>query len=558
MIRRLLWLAIALLSSAFTAWSQTTPDAEQGIKPYGSFHGGDIDKVSLTNGKLVLELPITEYSQRGGKLSQKFFVQWMDPLIFNQEICSPHVPCTFNTILLPQGGMAFKSSLGLSAAIVSIYSSTGVVVGTEAQITMADGAIHQMGFTGGTSYESIDATGFHYDSSSGTVTDNKGSRWFGNTTEDANGNYLTGGTTPLDTLGRTELVSVTSTMDYSKCTGSQPITSASNYTFIGPTGNAVFEFCYATIHYALTTGRFGYPTHNGTVNYVQSIVLPNLTTWMFAYDPVFAAPSQITLPTGGTISYTWQANYQQCQWTKMTGDPGTSGTTYGYTLDVMTRTVNANDGSGDQKWTYGFGNTNTTSPLTVTDPTHNDTVHTITGLGGTSSYYETETQTDNGTGAGRSLLKTVNTDFSWAANINDHNTTSCQTAMNVVPIRETTTWPTTGKVSKVETDYDTGFAFTGDGAGNPPGTGIYGLPIAKREYDFGSGAPGALIRKTATAYYYQTNPLYLTYNILTLPYTVQVVDGSSTQKALTTYGYDETAPAPAYISTQWGLKSDQR
>jgi hypothetical protein len=45
--------------------AQNDPIAEQGIKPYGAYHGGDIDVVSLVNGKLDLHAPLFSYHQRG-------------------------------------------------------------------------------------------------------------------------------------------------------------------------------------------------------------------------------------------------------------------------------------------------------------------------------------------------------------------------------------------------------------------------------------------------------------------------------------------------------------
>src|SRR5206468_1123375 len=43
---------IATISVPAT-FAQTTPDLEEGMKPYGDFNGGDIDQVSLSSGKLV-------------------------------------------------------------------------------------------------------------------------------------------------------------------------------------------------------------------------------------------------------------------------------------------------------------------------------------------------------------------------------------------------------------------------------------------------------------------------------------------------------------------------
>jgi hypothetical protein len=37
---------------------QTTPDLEAGLKPYGSYHGGDIDTVNLATGNLTFIFPL--------------------------------------------------------------------------------------------------------------------------------------------------------------------------------------------------------------------------------------------------------------------------------------------------------------------------------------------------------------------------------------------------------------------------------------------------------------------------------------------------------------------
>jgi hypothetical protein len=65
-----LWMAVAiLLASSVAGVAQTSPDLEQGMKPYGSYHGGAIDSVSLTNQNLTLHAPLFAYSQRGGELA---------------------------------------------------------------------------------------------------------------------------------------------------------------------------------------------------------------------------------------------------------------------------------------------------------------------------------------------------------------------------------------------------------------------------------------------------------------------------------------------------------
>jgi len=50
--------------------AQDAPEFEMGLKPYGTFQGGDIDSVSLTNGNLTIHGPLWSNSQRGGKLTK--------------------------------------------------------------------------------------------------------------------------------------------------------------------------------------------------------------------------------------------------------------------------------------------------------------------------------------------------------------------------------------------------------------------------------------------------------------------------------------------------------
>src|SRR5207248_19813 len=60
------------------------------------------------------------------------------------------------------------------------------------------------------------------------------------------------------------------------------------------------------------------------------------------------------------------------------------------------------------------------------------------------------------------------------------------------------------------------------------------LPTEVDEYDFGSGTAGSLLRKTLTAYTGLGN------NIVDRVANVTVQDGGGSQKAYTSYGYDES------------------
>jgi hypothetical protein len=383
--------------------------------------------------------------------------------------------------------------------------------------------------------------------------------------EDPNGNYLTGLlnangvlTSYQDTLGRSLPIppSIAGTgsgytTDFSGCTGTLPTLTAYIWTLPGYQGGQMnYKICYANVYYGYQTcvKNGGPPTcgiYLSNAAVIQSIVLPNNTAWTFQYDsddpnnPAGKAGNllQVTLPTGGYIKYAWASPYI-CQ-------TPTSTTSTTYTFAVVSRAVNANDGTGDHTWTYGFPSVGTQSgPYTTfaTDPLGQKTIHTITTEGGTCSFYETQTQTYDASG---SLVKTVTTDYHASIDplwIGSSNTTN---ATNVVPIRTTTTWPN-GQVNKVETDYDAGAPLT-DHSGY---VALYGIPVTKREYNYGSGGAGSLARTTVTNYQALGNSSYLSNNLLTLPSSVQVNDGGGTQRALTTYAYDNGTPTGSGVTTQ--------
>lgn len=50
------------------------PNEEQGLKPYDSWHGGDLDSVSMTTGGLALHVPLVSFPQRGN-LDLSFMVR---------------------------------------------------------------------------------------------------------------------------------------------------------------------------------------------------------------------------------------------------------------------------------------------------------------------------------------------------------------------------------------------------------------------------------------------------------------------------------------------------
>jgi len=300
-------------------------------------------------------------------------------------------------------------------------------------------------------------------------------------------------------------------------------------------GNLSYKFCYATV--AINMPPYGSSGHavTTTSTKLQSIVLPNGETWNFAYSdpgdgstyggaPVnYGTLTQVQLPTGGTISYTY-----------MTGTGFVPGI-QNIGRWVTSRTLNANDGTGAHEWTYSYA-----SPqlgcTTVTDPMGNYVVHTFSVLGSSpGTPYETETQYY---GSGGTLLKTESTVYSYLS------ARGITGVINVVPQTRATTWPDE-QISTVTYSYDSGFQFE-DFKGsttNPNGVsnvGLYGKKLSEADSDYG----GAPLRTTKTNYLALSNPSYLTDNLLDLVSSQQILDSGGTQRGYATYSYDENNGSP--------------
>src|SRR5579864_9180304 len=114
------WMALILLGSV-AACAQTSPDLEQGMKPYGSYHGGNLDRISLTNGNLFFQADLLAYSQRGGELAYPIVLQYNNKVFsFFEQPCAPHSPgCvpTETIIFGPNPLRTQKKSFGNSVTV---------------------------------------------------------------------------------------------------------------------------------------------------------------------------------------------------------------------------------------------------------------------------------------------------------------------------------------------------------------------------------------------------------------------------------------------------------
>jgi RHS repeat-associated protein len=256
--------------------------------------------------------------------------------------------------------------------------------------------------------------------------------------------------------------------------------------------------------------------------------MPDHSKWTFNYDG-YGEVTSIGLPLGGSISYTWtEVAFQKCDPSDLTA----------VSRAVATRTVTDNNGHS-YTWQYHWGTeSNGTLTNAVTDALNNDTVHTFASLTAGSApgcnLYETATQYYQGTGAGRTLIKEVDTSYSSASITDDTGTGSLG---NVFATDITTTVYPSGKVSKVHRVPD----------GNQPT--IFGNVVQQLEYDWGQGSPGPLVRETDTTYKWQVNGAYLTANMPDLPASVILKDGSGCSLSQTDSAYDD----PAYLTNYAGI-----
>ena len=62
---RSLFILSLLLFAAASVSAQSNPNEEQGLKPYDTWHGGDLDSISVINGGLSLHIPLASFPQRG-------------------------------------------------------------------------------------------------------------------------------------------------------------------------------------------------------------------------------------------------------------------------------------------------------------------------------------------------------------------------------------------------------------------------------------------------------------------------------------------------------------
>ena len=256
---------------------------------------------------------------------------------------------------------------------------------------------------------------------------------------------------------------------------------------------------------------------NGTLNPIQSIQLPDGTSYTFTYDAqVFSGDAvahygeitSVTLPTGGRVGYGW-ANYQDSYFNK-------NRWLYTYRRGIDLPTVF----SPKVDSFCSTGGTGCVEEVNVHRPSGDETVYQLTLNNGA---WNTKTVSYSGSAtSGTPLLQTdALYDFS-------HTCTApnCTGAQYITKSTSTVTFSDTGQQSQTQTLYT-----------QPQ----LGKPSAVKEWDYYvnaglSGPPSS----TPTR---ETDYVYTGFDIQS----VTVLDSSGTPAGQTTYGYTSTATATSGV-----------
>lgn len=582
-------LSLLIASNAFCQSSSSPVDI--GLQAYHDYHGSDFDHVNLDNGNLTVSFPIVSYPQRGNALKIDFGITYNGTGRTYQQVVCVQGKCEY--AWLPSShsytGMALTPiSYSASPALYDLQQASSAetkwtLPGTNPQAYFlqtvwytADGGAHASAQTSNDQI-SLDGSGFQVgfvETSGPTPTDtctwdcslpgiipspflvgtHDGITYMGSSTGnatarmDADGNYITQSSTAgiTDTVGRSIPIPTVNSSptpaETASCTG--PLTISEIATWTPPGFFQQFTFCYAQVPLTMaiqeTNGTT--PVNHSTELMLQSIVLPNGQAWTFEYNENLTncPPSNlttnigdlthITLPTGGTIDYTYTclAPFKSTFPTQTTA--------------VTSRTVNANDGTGPHTWNYSYSISSSGSVTTVTDPLGNDSTHSLN-----SSALPTPNRVENyyaGSHTSGTLLRTIATAYQ-----------SQYTMGNGYPMYPTTVTTTleNGQSTQTAYQYCCNYSFLNYATGGQPifpQAASYGKVTDTKVYDYS----GSLLKETARSYLFQSNSNYLNPGFFDLVSQTTIYNGSGTETAQTTYGYDETSRVTSGIVGMAGAK----
>jgi RHS repeat-associated protein len=365
--------------------------------------------------------------------------------------------------------------------------------------------------------------------------------------EDTNGNRitLTDYMTSTSDIGPNRGVfTYTDTLNRTVLSSSGFGSSGNTITVAGLSGNYTVTWGTTSSNYGVGPVEIGIgscipPTGvSGNLSVITGITLPNNKSYQFFYDPTYGLLNKIIYPTGAYVRYVWGLNPQSDVGTYPDGGQGFCEYRYG-TPAIMHRYVSVDgvhevqqqDFSYSTAWPSGSGSWNTKqTTMTTSDLVLGKSFQTLytyvpDGCAGPPPP-NIQSHLSSGCPAEQTVV------------YKDWNGSTLQTVTKSwingnMMATEQVTLPT-GQTSKTIYIYANNNTFN--------------LVTEKDEYDYGQGAPGALLRKTVINYAsFPTTPIYpYDASILDKPSSVLVYDGANTSTPIseTDYAYDQSALSP--------------
>ena len=340
--------------------------------------------------------------------------------------------------------------------------------------------------------------------------------------QDSNGNQKTTGT---DTLGRNPCTFVWTNNNLTEqVTCADSSGTAQTYTINWQTVNVTTSFG--------SGGTCGYGsavdiTGGATRNVVSSIVLPNQQQYVFKYDTGWAEVNEIDLPTGGAITYQWGTVAWDCRLTRRYVTSRIE-----WPNGVTNGGVCPTGSSSCSTWTFDLSTSHVdkiTYPAVGSPAINNQSTFTTGAPSSLGDGAITDAKIYAGSAQGTPLREYQ---MGYASDHDPLSDEGCYSDVfpppddNAQPVNQRVTRITTilenNLQKKIEFDYDS-FTYTYHynhcdtyALNNTAGTytGSRGNVTEIREFDWGSGAPGPLLRRTDKTYLHNSNSTYLTYNIV--------------------------------------------
>jgi RHS repeat-associated protein len=479
-----------------------------GLPQFGTFSSDGFDAVNLQNLNVYFAFPIVSSPGRG--LGLQLTVPYNSAMWFPSggttqtwQMTSGWTSVGSALSTMPTGEISFSSAtiscpppVGGNGTIFEDYSYTDPAGTSHSFSGLSFNECTHSSYLKGWA---IDGSGYYMDatnyraptvySANGTKINTASQSW---KMTDSNGNFISAtsvGTTELDwvdTLGQTAL----------KVIVNQP--TSSTFEYLDTNGNlqsVVFNMGSFSVKTHFSCSGIGEFT--GTVTLPTSVVYPNGQTFSFKYEPTPGSPltvtgrvSQVTLPTGGAISYTYTGAND--------GISCTNGSILGLTRTTIDGTTSYT--SAPNTPVYQENTTTVTAPTMPYDSSANQSVFVfqdVLGIQLSAKYYKGSA---TGTPA-RTITTTLDA--------------------NDFPAGKTIILEDGKTQSEIETTYD------------PSGDG--NLNVLK-ELDWGSGAPGSVLR--TTNFTYLTGTSYSAINLINRVTKTTVADPTGTIHSEVDTAYD--------------------